>query len=405
MESSAESRPAARKILLWMCVFIAINQLGFGALLPVLPLYAQAFGVPASAIGSTIAIYGLARLFVALPGSRLCDWLGRRPAMAVGATLTALGTLWCALAGSFTEFLLARFVAGAGAGLSLMVGTVILADISTPADRGRMMATYQGVFLFSVGVGPYPGGLLAERFGLSAPFAVYCVIAALAGLVAWTQVPETRGFGASARAAASAPRPPLAAQLRLLAANTGFALVCLMGLVGAVIRTGGMFNVVPLIGAVKLGLGAGQIGSGFALGSVLGLIAAYPAGALADRFGRKPIIVPSAMLSGLSMLVFVVAPTYGWFMTGCVLWGVASAVNGAAPSAYAADHAPPGMNAAAMGSYRMVADVGYVVGPIGLGLCMDLAGPRFALMLAAALIIGVGLLFARYAPESLPRRP
>jgi MFS family permease len=138
---------------------------------------------------------------------------------------------------------------------------------------------------------------------------------------------------------------------------------------------------------------------------VLGLIAAYPAGALADRFGRKPIIVPSAMLSGLSMLVFVVAPTYGWFMTGCVLWGVASAVNGAAPSAYAADHAPPGMNAAAMGSYRMVADVGYVVGPIGLGLCMDLAGPRFALMLAAALIIGVGLLFARYAPESLPRRP
>ncbi len=54
--SDAPSTPSSqqRRILIWMCVFIGVNQLGFGALIPVLPLYAQAFGVPASAIGTTI---------------------------------------------------------------------------------------------------------------------------------------------------------------------------------------------------------------------------------------------------------------------------------------------------------------------------------------------------------------
>ena len=38
-----------------------------------------------------------------------------------------------------------------------------------------MMAIYQGVFLFAVGIGPWPGGVLAERAGLAAPFVVYAV--------------------------------------------------------------------------------------------------------------------------------------------------------------------------------------------------------------------------------------
>ena len=394
-----------RRILIWMCGFIGVNQAGFGALIPVLPLYAQAFGVPASAIGSTIALYGLARMLSALPGGRLADRFGRRQALAVGGVVCTLGNLWCALAATFPEFLAARFVAGAGAGLVHVVGSVILADISTPQRRGRMMAIYQGVFLFAVGVGPLPGGLLAEHFGLAAPFAVYAVASGIAGVVAWFTVPETRGFAVGGRPAAAPTTVPFLTQMRVLGANTGYLLVCLVGLVNAVVRTGGLFAVVPLIGAVKLGLSAGQIGGGLALGSVLGLIASYPAGALADRLGRKPIIVPSAILTAVSLAGFCVAPSFAWFVVACVVWGVASAVNGAAPAAYAADNAQPGMNAAAISGYRMLSDVGYVIGPIGLGVVVDLAGPEASLGVAAGLIALAGLLFARYAPESLRREP
>ena len=73
--------------------------------------------------------------------------------------------------------------------------------------------------------------------------------------------------------------------------KTGFMLVCLMGFTHATVRTGGLFNVVPLVASDGMGLSAGQIGSGFALGSLFGLAATYPAGMVADRFGRKPLIV------------------------------------------------------------------------------------------------------------------
>ncbi|MBK8766158.1 MAG: MFS transporter [Burkholderiaceae bacterium] len=156
--SDAPSTPSSqqRRILIWMCVFIGVNQLGFGALIPVLPLYAQAFGVPASAIGTTIAVYGLARMLSALPAGRLADLLGRRQSMAIGGLICTLGNLWCALAGSFPEFVMARFVAGVGAGWVQAAGMIVLADISTPAQRGRMMSIYQGAFLSRWASGRFP---------------------------------------------------------------------------------------------------------------------------------------------------------------------------------------------------------------------------------------------------------
>ena len=136
------------------------------------------------------------------------------------------------------------------------------------------------------------------------------------------------------------------------------------------------------------------------LGSVCGLVAAYPAGWLADRFGRKAVIVPATVMTGISMLLFCVAPTYVWFVAACIGWSVASSIGGSAPAAYAADSAPPGMNAAAMSTFRMMGDAGYVIGPLGLGLIADLYSPVTALLVAASLIAAVGVAFALIAPET-----
>ena len=391
--------PKQRSILIWMCVFIGVNQLGFGALIPVLPLYAQAYGVPASAIGTTIAVFGLSRMLSGMPAGQVADTLGRRPSMAVGGLICTVGNLWCAFAGSFPEFVAARFVAGLGAGWVQSTGMIVLADISTPAQRGRLMSIFMGTFLFTVGIGPLPGGLLAQHFGLAAPFAVYAMASAGAGLLAWWLVPETRDFLHADRPPERPRAAPIHRQIRTLLADTGYRMVCLVGLVNAVVRTGGLFNIVPLLAASKLGMGPGAIGGWLALGSVLGLAASYPAGALADRFGRKPIIVPSAFLTAGAFLVYCWAPSTLWFAIACVLWGVAAAVNGAAPAAYAADQAPPGMNAAAISGYRTISDVGYVIGPVMLGLLVDWQGAEAGLLFAALLVFAVGALFWRYAPE------
>src|SRR5437763_5340605 len=132
-------RPNPTRVLVWMCVLIAVNQLGFGSVVPVLALYARSFGVTQSAIGVAIAIYGLARFLVAMPAGQLADRVGRRPALAIGGLATAAGNLLCAYAPSFAVLVGARFVAGIGAGLVLVTGQIVLADISTPARRGRVM--------------------------------------------------------------------------------------------------------------------------------------------------------------------------------------------------------------------------------------------------------------------------
>ena len=399
-EGRREDRSFERRVLVWMCVLIAVNQLGFGGVVPALPLYAKSFGVSASAIGLAVAIYGLARFVVAMPTGQLCDRLGRRPTLAIGGVVSTLGNLWCAEAGGFAEFITARFLAGAGAGLVLTAGQVVLADISTPVRRGRTMAVYHGVFLFSVGIGPFPGGLLADHLGLAAPFVAYAAASFLVSLLAWLAVGETRGLSRPKGGRGWSRGPTLIAQLRLLAAQIGFVLVCLVGWVNAVVRTGGLFSIIPVLGSVRLGLSVAEIGGGLALGSVVGVAVAYPTGMLVDRFGRKTVIVPATLFAGFSLLVFCFAPSWPWFAAACVFWGVAMSVGGSAPAAYAADLAPPGMNAAAMSTYRMVSDFGYVVGPIALGLIVDGYGSIAALVVAAGLTILVGLAFRLFAPES-----
>lgn len=388
-----------RRILAWMCVLVAVNQLGFGAMIPTLPLYAQSFGVPASAIGLAVGIYGLARFAIAMPSSAISERLGRRHALALGGLISAIGNLWCAWASTYPEFIVARFVAGAGAGLIVTTGQVVLADISTPAERGRMLAIYQGVFIFAVGIGPFPGGLLAEHFGLAAPFKAYGIAGLLATAVAWLAVTETRDLARNARPKGAA-KQPFREQMRLLTAQTGFVMVSLIALMQAVVRTGGLFSIIPVLANTRLGLSAASIGFAMMTGTVLGLLAVYPAGWLTDQFGRKAVIVPATMITGLSMALFCFAPSYAWFMAACAAWGIASSVGSAAPAAYAADSAPPGMNAAAIGFYRMTGDAGYVIGPLLLGAIVDGWGPIVAIAGAATVLVLTGLVFAVVAPES-----
>ncbi len=386
------------RVLLAMCCLIAVNQLGFGAIIPVLPLYAQSFGVPASAIGMAVAVYGFARFLVAAPSGRFSDKIGRRKTLALGGIVSALGSFWCAAATLYPEFIVARFISGAGAGIVLTTGQVVLADISTPERRGRIIAIYQGTFLFAVGIGPLPGGLLAQHFGLAAPFWAYGCASLLAMMVAWFAVMETRDL-AKLSAAASGGFSYLR-QIALLLRQTGYALVCFVAFTNAFARTGGLFVIVPVFASLRLDLTVAEIGFGLALGSVCGLAAAYPAGMLVDLYGRKVVIVPATLITGAAMLSFLFAPSYAWFLLACVVWGVAAATGGTAPAAYAADSAPAGMNAAAMSTFRMIGDFGYVVGPIVLGLVADLSGVEAALWLTAAVSLSAGLLFKFYAPET-----
>jgi DHA1 family multidrug resistance protein-like MFS transporter len=392
-----------RETLIWICVLIAVNQFGFGAIVPVAALYADSFGVSEAAVGLTIAVYGLARFVVSVPAGRIADHFGRRPLLALGGIITVVGNALCALVPDYTLFLMARFVAGAGASMVLSGGQAVIADISEPATRGRTMGIYMGVFLFAVGIGPVPGGYLATEFGLTAPFVANAVLASAVALLAWFRVPETRDLQVDTSGQRPAP-VTLLGQLQMLRSIPALGLISVVSFAVFFCRTGALFNVVPIDAERRLGLGPAQIGIALGMVSIIGLLLAYPSGALVDRFGRKVVISPSTFLTGAALILFAIVPTWEWFLGASVVWAMSSGISGAAQGAYAADVAPAGRVATALGTYRMVGEAGYVAGPLTLGFLSDLGSPQLAFVFAALLVAGAGLLFALLAPETLTTR-
>lgn len=403
MIARLRQRLSGQKILLWVCVVIAVNQLGFGIIVPVTPIYARTFGVSEAAIGLVVAVYGLGRFLFSVPVGQAADRFGRKRAIFIGTVATCVGSLLCGLAADFTQLLIFRFIAGIGSTFVITGTQIVVADVATRENRGRMMSTYQGFFSLAVGVGPSIGGLVANYSGPRAPFFVFAVLTLVAGLVALTQLPETRVVRAATATDPLGP-PGGPSTMRLLMTNVGFLCVCLVALVAAFNRTGALFAVVPLMGVERLGLDPASIGFAITIGNMFNLGCLTFAGVLVDRYGRKPVIVPSCVITAVAFVVFAYSAGYPAFVLSTILWGIGTALANSASAAYAADQAPPGGNGATMGVYRMLSDIGYVLGPALLGVIAAAADAQSSLLVAAAIALGAAIPFWLLAPETHRRR-
>lgn len=392
------------RTLAWLCLVVCTNQLGFGLIVPIVPTFARSFGVSQALAGLVISVYGLGRLLFDLPMGGLTDRFGRRSVIVAGEIITAAGSVLCGSADSFGQLVFFRFVAGVGAATVLTGAQVVLADISTPQNRGVLMNTYQGLFLAAVGIGPSVGGVVADAFGVRAPFFGFGVLSLLAAALCAWQVPETRHLArdrAAASGAVMVPFVPFADALRLLLRRRGFLLVGLVSFTQFAARTGALFSVVPIMGQMRLGLSASAVGVAISIATLMNFLTIPLSTVIMRRYGRKGAIVPGAIVCGLSFATLAFAFDYPVFVIGMVLWGLGGGVGGSAPGAYAADMAPRGANGATMGAYATLADMGYVVGPFLLGLIADTAGPGTALLAIASLFAVVATLFALFAPETV----
>ncbi|MGD9894813.1 MAG: MFS transporter, partial [Dehalococcoidia bacterium] len=103
-----------QRVFLTLCILILINQLGFGLITPILPLYADSFGLGPSLIGVVIGVYGMARFLVNVPAGRLAETKGRRPVLIVGILVNAISAALMATAQNLPQLLLYRVLGGAG---------------------------------------------------------------------------------------------------------------------------------------------------------------------------------------------------------------------------------------------------------------------------------------------------
>ena len=389
---------SAQRTFVALLALIMVNQIGFGLITPVLPAYAKSFGLGAGDIGLVIGVYGFARFVANVPAGQVADRYGRRPVLIIGTAITAVASALIATAGDLPQLLVYRLLAGLGAATVLTGGQIMVGDIASPENRGRMMSTYQGIFLAGVGLGPLPGGLLADHFGLRAPFIAYAAFSALACVCALFLIRETRpsaSEAATARESASAQTGSLGAT----ATSAAFLLIGFVTFSQFFGRTGAIFAIVPLLGSERFALSASAIGFAQTIINVLNLSMVYFSGSLADRFGRKIVIGPASIVEGLAMFLWAWGPTPLTYFAAAAVWGTGAGLTGPTPAAYVADLSPPDVRARIFGMWRSVSDGGYIVGPVLLGFLAGRVGFNPPLLLTGTMVILSGVLFWVFAPE------
>ncbi|MCH8161999.1 MAG: MFS transporter, partial [Chloroflexi bacterium] len=289
-----------------------------------------------------------------------------------------------------------------GSAMFMTAGLTVIADISTPENRGRNLSLHLGSLLVGVSIGPAVGGLTAELFNLRAPFYLVGALSAISAVWAFRVIPETAGRAKIAASAKEHATHAASVALRPLLANKGLLLVSLVTFSIFFTRTGARQTMLPLLGNDELGLTAGGLGGIFALMAFINLLTIVPAGAWADRFGRKRTIVPSAMLAAGALCLFAFTDSLSIFLIAAVLLALGTGISGPAPAAYAADVIPDEARGLGMGLFRTYSDVGFVVGPLLLGWIADTTGSfRLPLLFNAALMVAGVMAFALFAKETV----
>ncbi|WP_246794854.1 MFS transporter [Burkholderia perseverans] len=174
-------------------ITLALDALGFGIAIPVLPDQVSAVmgGREAGTLflGVLVACYSLMQfVFAPLLGAASDAW-GRRPVMMIALGGALASNLMLAFAAGFGWLLAGRLCAGATAA-SASVATAYLADITTPERRAARFGLMGGMVGLGLVAGPACGGLLGT-FGASVPFVVTSVLAAVNVLSALLWLPES----------------------------------------------------------------------------------------------------------------------------------------------------------------------------------------------------------------------
>lgn len=133
-------RPEEKRAASLMAFLYASRMLGMFMILPTFSLFAQGEFTNATAlmIGLTIGIYGLTQAMLQLPFGMWSDKIGRKPVIALGLVLFAIGSVVCALAPSLEWMLVGRALQGAGAISAVLMA--LLADLTRETVRLRAMS-------------------------------------------------------------------------------------------------------------------------------------------------------------------------------------------------------------------------------------------------------------------------
>lgn len=325
-------------------------------LYPILPFFVT--GV----LGASPAVLGLiegladgtASAMKAASG-RLADMGHRRPLVAWGYGISAFGKVLLALAGAWPTVLAARFTDRVGKGFRGPPRDAIIADETTPENRGRAFGFHRAADTAGAVVGPLLGlamyQLVGERFRPLFWLAVIpaTMSAALVFLIRERPHPHTRGEQAWS--------------LRGLPGRY-WRLISVIGVFGLV----NFPDTLLLLRAKDLGFGFPGVVALYVVYNVSYASLSYPAGVVSDRLGRRVVFGLGLALFAVTYLGFGFTTTPVWAWLLFPLYGGYTALTDGVSRAWVADMVPPESRGTALGIQAAVSGMGLLVAGMWAGL-------------------------------------
>ncbi len=386
----------------------AILWLGFGALLPILPLYLTEQGIDTATLGWIVAAWPAARLV----GEPLFGWLAdrtdKRALMLLGLIGTAIVVPMPLVLTGAPAFLLARALAGLATAAYDPAARGYIMDATPPAERGAAFGLYASAQMGGLLLGPAVGGLgAALGGGFAFPF-VFCSVALLASavLLAATVLrrPAPRHddapVGAVARTAATpsdtiAPAAPTSLWNRLLVA----AIVVNIGSFFA----SGTYEVIWSLWMAELGADIGLIGLTFAAFGLGVLLVAPIAGGWVDRRGPLPFVIAGSLGAAAAGILYALLVDPLLVVPVVIFEGVSFALLGPALFAVVARGTPDGRSSTAQGVFGAAGTVGTIVASVAAGVlfAIDIHLPFYVFAVVMVASLGIGLLVGGRALREL----
>ena len=390
MNISLRQLPREVFILSVVGFFVAV---GYGMIIPAIPLFAKTFGVSTTAVGLIISMFAISRFGSGLISGRFVDRIGERLTLGIGLFLVAISSLLCGLSTSYAQLLIFRMAGGLGSSMfSVSAGALLMRSVSNE-QRAKAQSTYNGGFLLGGITGPAFGGLLMA-ISLRVPFFIYTVTLIFASFTAFFFLHEKRLGKAVSPLADPAQRVLMRHALR----DQVYRKILVINFLNNWVLFGIRGTLLSLFVTEVLKAPTAQVGYGFTAAAIAQTALLIYAGHFADKYGRRRGTMVGASLLMLTLGFFIFGSSMPLFYIAMAIYGAGGAFMGTSPAAIVGDLFG-GKGGKVIAVFQMSGDAGMIVSPLILGFLRDRYSFSAAFEVTAAVYFMAILLAARL-PET-----
>lgn len=377
---------------------VAIDQVVFAMILPVLPLLAREHGAGPLTVTALVSVFAVAQFVLSPVVGALSDRVGRKPVLIVALVGSAIGSLILGIAGTLPLLFVGRAVDGMS-GTALVAAQSAITDMVPPRDRARYLGLMGSAFAFGFIVGPGLSGVLSlanDRL----PFFVAAGLGAANALAALFRLPETRP--AEVREAAThgglpgaedvTPLAPFRRARVLTPAAVFYIAVLVAGLFAFAAVEGGTFT---LFADDTIGLDRSSISFVYVIvGLVLAGVQVGLVGPVNRRLGTRGTVVAAMAVNTVGFGVIAAAQHVAVLIAGVACNAIGQGLMRPTCTAAVSNAVPGAHRGAAIGVQTSAQGLVRIVGPLEAGALYQSIGPAAPFVAAAGIAAGTAAVAA-----------